>query len=97
MAASVKIAVRGMTCSSCSGTVQKALSSMPDVVAAKVDLKTQQAHVALAPGASTSIDQLINRVIACGFEVEVLEDREKVVQTFLSLYPWTLLSCADLV
>jgi P-type Cu+ transporter len=89
MAASVTIAVRGMTCSSCSDTVQKTLLAIPDVIAAKVDLQTQQAHVVLASGASASIEQLANRVVACGFEAEVLEDTVKVMQLFLSLYRTT--------
>jgi cation transport ATPase len=79
MAASVTIAVRGMTCSSCSNTVQKALLAMPDVIAAKVDLQTQQIHVVLASGAAADIEQLVNRVVACGFEAEVVEDTVKVM------------------
>jgi cation transport ATPase len=78
MASSVTIAVKGMTCSSCTQTVQQALISIPDVIAA-VDLQGQRADVVLAPGTSVTTSDLVDRVVACGFEAEVLEDATKVI------------------
>ena len=42
--------VRGMTCASCVSHVEKALVHTPGVASASVNLATERAEVALAPG-----------------------------------------------
>jgi Cu+-exporting ATPase len=45
------IPVRGMTCASCVGRVERALKALPGVAAAAVNLASERARVALRPGA----------------------------------------------
>ena len=50
--ATVELAVSGMTCESCSASVEKALTALPTVRSASVDHATGRAVVLLAAGAS---------------------------------------------
>ncbi|PPD43199.1 MAG: copper-translocating P-type ATPase [Methylocystis sp.] len=65
--------VRGMTCASCVSHVEKALKATPGVEAASVNLATERAEVALAPGADSSA--LLKSVSDAGYEpvVETIE------------------------
>ncbi|WP_442754942.1 heavy metal translocating P-type ATPase [Methylocystis sp. JAN1] len=65
--------VRGMTCASCVSHVEKALKATPGVKTASVNLATERADVALAPGADPAA--LVKSVAAAGYEpvVETIE------------------------
>ena len=60
------LAVRGMTCASCVARVEKALSKVPGVVSASVNLATERAHVVAVAG--TGMDSLRSAVEAAGYE-----------------------------
>ena len=62
----IELRVGGMHCSHCSGQVTKALSAVPGVDEATVDLEHQMAHVRGQP----SVAELIAAVVACGFTAE---------------------------
>ncbi len=65
--------VRGMTCASCVSHVEKALVHTPGVTSASVNLATERAEVALAPGVDAT--QLVKSVSDAGYEpvVETIE------------------------
>ncbi|MGO4572039.1 heavy metal translocating P-type ATPase [Microvirga sp. 2TAF3] len=48
---SVDLAIKGMTCASCVGRVERALNAVPGVLGASVNLATERAHVRYAGGA----------------------------------------------
>ncbi len=60
------LAIRGMTCASCVGRVEKALAKVPGVLSASVNLATERAHVVAVAG--TGIDSLRAAVDAAGYE-----------------------------
>ena len=60
--------VRGMHCAACVGKVERALTSVPGVDQASVNLATEQATVAFDP-ARTSVDALRSAVAAAGYEL----------------------------
>ncbi|HEV7371373.1 heavy metal translocating P-type ATPase [Arenibaculum sp.] len=59
--------VEGMTCASCVGRVEKALSRLPGVTAATVNLATERAHVEAASGAVTT-EALVAAIRGAGYE-----------------------------
>ena len=60
--------VRGMSCASCVGRVEKALTSVPGVISAEVNLASERARVALVPGQVTLGD--LRRALARqGYEI----------------------------
>ncbi|WP_159731070.1 heavy metal translocating P-type ATPase [Methylosinus sp. Ce-a6] len=65
--------VRGMTCASCVSHVEKALRGAPGVLSASVNLATERADVALAPGADLA--RIARAVEEAGYEagVETIE------------------------
>ena len=66
---SLRLAIGGMTCASCSGRVERALNKVPGVVTASVNLATEQAVVAFAPGIDPS--SLMQAVEAAGYTATV--------------------------
>jgi P-type Cu+ transporter len=60
--------VRGMHCAACVGKVERALTSVPGVDQASVNLATEQATVSFDP-ARTSVDALQAAVAAAGYEL----------------------------
>jgi len=60
--------VRGMHCAACVGKVERALTSVPGVDQASVNLATEQATVSFDP-ALTSVDALQAAVAAAGYEL----------------------------
>ncbi len=66
---SLKLDIVGMTCASCSTRVEKALSKVPGVLEASVNLATEQATVKLATG--TSAAALIAAVERAGYRAEL--------------------------
>ena len=59
------LAIGGMTCASCVARVEKALSKVPGVTSASVNLATEQARVRLHPGVSRAA--LLAAVSAAGY------------------------------
>ncbi|MTJ80095.1 MAG: copper-translocating P-type ATPase [Telmatospirillum sp.] len=60
------IQVSGMSCAACVRHVEKALSKVPGVLAAEVNLATERASVRCFPG--VSIDDLLAAIARAGFE-----------------------------
>jgi copper chaperone CopZ len=63
-AAAVVLAISGMTCGGCAGAVTRALSAVPGVVAARVDLAGGRATVT----GTASAEDLIRAVQDAGFD-----------------------------
>jgi Cu+-exporting ATPase len=66
----IALAIGGMTCASCSGRVEKALSKMPGVVSAEVNLALESAQVTVLSG-QVSTSQLVKAVEAAGYEARL--------------------------
>lgn len=65
----IDLAIRGMHCAGCVGTVEKALRKVPGVVDASVNLATERATVRLAPTAlPTAGEALASAVRSAGYE-----------------------------
>ncbi len=64
----VTLTVQGMHCQSCVQRVQRALSKVKGVTAAKVDLEAERAVVDYVPGVTTE-DTLKQAVRDIGFQV----------------------------
>ena len=62
------LSIEGMTCASCVAHVQKALSKVPGVIAANVNLATEKATVTCVPG-TTNRTAFSNSVADAGYEV----------------------------
>lgn len=67
----LELAVRGMTCASCVGRVEKALLGVPGVTAASANLQTETAQVEHVGGSS---DAIIAAVAAAGYDAQVLTE-----------------------
>ncbi len=65
---SFDLAVQGMSCASCSGRVERALLAVPGVLAATVNLATQQARVRVAEGMAGAGD-LAAAIRSAGYDV----------------------------
>ena len=65
---SFDLAIQGMSCASCSGRVERALLRVPGVLAATVNLATQQARVRVADGMASAAD-LAAAVRSAGYDV----------------------------
>jgi len=67
------LAIGGMTCASCANRVEKALSRVPGVALASVNLATEQASVNLrVPLTGDLMDQLVAAVKKAGYEAKPL-------------------------
>ena len=69
---SATYAIGGMTCASCASHVQKALSKVPGVLDATVNLATERATVSLVPG-TVDLPILRAAVAAAGYELTETE------------------------
>ena len=72
---SVVLVIHGMTCGSCSATVERALLALPFVSAASVDLLTERASVTVRPTPLVSLAsatvQLLSTIESVGFDAAV--------------------------
>jgi len=69
------LAIGGMTCASCANRVEKALSRVPGVAGATVNLATEQATVNLrAPLTGDLMDRLVAAVTKAGYAAQPLAD-----------------------
>ncbi|HJS87853.1 MAG TPA: heavy metal translocating P-type ATPase, partial [Acetobacteraceae bacterium] len=67
--------ITGMTCASCAGRVERALTRVPGVASAEVNLATERARVAASSGAVTP-DQLLAAVRKAGYEASLVRPLE---------------------
>ena len=65
------LSVKGMTCLACSAKVGHALTEVPGVKAAQVDLKSGQARVVADKRVKST--QLVNAVQKAGFQAEAMK------------------------
>ena len=77
--AEVSLAVRGMTCASCVRRVERALSKVPGVEAATVNLATEKAEVVYGPASGPDVEGLRAAVEGAGYGVGEVEDRSAAV------------------
>jgi P-type Cu+ transporter len=84
--ARIELPVRGMTCASCSATVERTLKRTPGVVSAFVNLGNEKASVEYVPGLVTQAG-LARAVKEAGYELvvaqagESMEDAERAART----------------
>ena len=73
MAQNVDIEIRGMSCASCVGRVERALSQQPGVINAQVNLATQKAAIQVE--AVTTTTSLLDAIETAGYQpvVESIE------------------------
>ncbi|QEI12495.1 heavy metal translocating P-type ATPase [Cellvibrio japonicus] len=72
--ASLDLHIEGMTCASCVGHVERALSRVVGVTGVNVNLATERAHIELADGTDTAgiTPQLISSVEKAGYDASLL-------------------------
>ncbi|MFH1624139.1 MAG: heavy metal translocating P-type ATPase [Pseudomonadota bacterium] len=73
----VTLPIEGMTCASCVGRVEKALSSVEGVLRATVNLATEKATVEYLPGV-TSRRELKKAVLDSGYKVLEVEEEDVI-------------------
>ena len=66
---SIRLAIEGMTCASCVSRVERALTQVPGVLSASVNLATESATVELISGTATPRD-LVRAVVDAGYEAK---------------------------
>jgi len=64
----IEFAVRGMSCASCVGRVERALAKLPGVLEARVNLASENARVRYLP-ATTGLAELRRQLADAGYEV----------------------------
>jgi len=74
-ASDLSLRIEGMTCASCVNRVERALSRVPGVLAAEVNLATERATVTPARGASV-LPALLRAVQEAGYAAHALKDDE---------------------
>ncbi|HSX70243.1 MAG TPA: heavy metal translocating P-type ATPase, partial [Pseudomonas sp.] len=72
----LELAVEGMTCASCVGRIERALSKVPGVPSVSVNLASERAHVQLLEG--TEADALIAAVERAGYRARLLQEAPRV-------------------
>lgn len=68
----IELAIEGMTCAGCAGIVERALTSVPGVISADVNLAIERADVAVARGSVERRD-LISAINAAGYQAACLQ------------------------
>ena len=69
--------IGGMTCASCVGRVEKAISKLPGVEGVSVNLATEQANVRLSKGVEVKLQDIIRAVEKTGYEAKLSSPRGK--------------------
>ena len=72
------LAIGGMSCASCANRVEKALAKVPGVLSAEVNLVMETAQISVTP-ALTSVDQLVDAVMATGFQAKVIHQESPII------------------
>jgi Cu+-exporting ATPase len=76
----IELAVEGMTCASCVGRVERALTKSPGVIDASVNLATERAKITFLP-AMTDADALAAVVSDAGYEAHPIADTSEASET----------------
>src|SRR5579885_704409 len=66
----LELAITGMTCASCVRRVERALSKVPGVTSATVNLATERATLALDPAAIPAVEALLGAVDRAGYSAQ---------------------------
>jgi Cu+-exporting ATPase len=74
----VRLAIEGMSCASCVTRVEGALTALPGVLTASVNLATESATITMIAGAASTRD-LLRAVSASGYEAKALQDQAPTV------------------
>ena len=81
------LTIKGMSCASCSNRVEKALTKVPGVLSAEVNLALETAQVLGLPEDVTA-SKLIDAVLAAGYQAE--EVKHATTDTLITTTPQTL-------
>lgn len=76
----IELAVEGMTCASCVGRVERALTKSPGVIDASVNLAIERAKITFLP-AMTDADALAAVVSDAGYEAHPIADTSEASET----------------
>ncbi|WP_254258509.1 cation-translocating P-type ATPase [Methylovorus sp. MM2] len=87
-------AIVGMTCASCVMRVEKALSKVPNVSSASVNLATERAHVVLST--PTSSELLQKAVADAGYEASLIEPEMRQATVVADTQGWKVIVAAAL-
>src|SRR5678815_3531121 len=91
VAPTTELTVRGMTCQNCARHVREAISSVPGVATASVNLEQQSATVRWTAEVEPNVDAVVRAVNAAGYEARASERRELKVESRKSPFSgWTL-------
>lgn len=83
------LAIKGMTCASCAGRVEKALMNVPGVISAEINLALETSQVIGTDKVTTQ--QLISAVSAAGYQASVLSadsDHQQHLEDAQKANPW---------
>ncbi|HUX41639.1 MAG TPA: heavy metal translocating P-type ATPase [Rectinemataceae bacterium] len=75
----ITIPVGGMTCAACSRAVEKALTKVPGVIVASVNLMTEKATVRYDADAAR-VSQLKQAIVEAGYEAKAIEEGQGVAK-----------------
>ncbi len=94
------LAIEGMTCASCAGRVEKALSKVSGVVTAEVNLTLETAQVSGSANEVT-IAKLIDAVVTAGYQAHVLNyenaEADYLSKTKHQAYSWWPIALSTLL
>jgi Cu+-exporting ATPase len=91
VSSATEFSVRGMTCQNCARHVREAISNVPGVSTASVNLEQQSASVRWAAEVPPNVDAVMRAVNEAGYEATAVESSElRVESRKSSLSGWTL-------
>ncbi|WP_326538027.1 heavy metal translocating P-type ATPase [Pseudorhodoferax sp.] len=90
-----RLQIEGMSCASCVGRVEKALAKVPGVVAASVNLATEQATVQAVP--TLPVQALLDAAAQAGYPAHALPDAASAPPAPPAGAPWWPVAVAALL
>ncbi|MFD1020212.1 heavy metal translocating P-type ATPase [Thalassobacillus hwangdonensis] len=72
----VDLDIRGMTCSACSGRIEKGLNRTPGVYSANINLTTESGTITYIPGL-VSLEEIMEKVKKLGYEAVVKQESKE--------------------
>ena len=91
VSANTRLSVRGMTCQNCARHVREAISSVPGISTASVNLDQHSASVRWADGVEPNVDAVVRAVNDAGYQAQVVDGRESKAERKLARWGgWTL-------
>ncbi|MDD2932382.1 MAG: heavy metal translocating P-type ATPase [Methylotenera sp.] len=94
------LAIEGMTCASCAGRVEKALSKVSGVVTAEVNLALETAKVK-GSASEVTVDKLVESVVAAGYQAHALNsenaEADYISETKYHAYSWWPIALSTLL